>query len=244
MFTDHNPAFSFFLAFVTTFACGPASGGVYKCTSPDGEVYYSDVACPTDFQKRELRIDSTPAKHGRGAPQYDPYSVVEQARRIDERKYQEERDASINRARQRISAHSDANRAQLRSIEEKLHKVEKKILSLTADRNGQSGIRARWTREELAEARLEKSQLLRERENILGLTSAPRDHRANTSAPRGRTANTPSIQSGPQWLHDPFSGRMMPRSGAGYVDPRSGTFYHDVGPGVVNTRTGEFTPTN
>lgn len=47
-----------------------------------------------------------------------------------------------------------------------------------------------------------------------------------------------------QWLHDPFSGNSMPRTGAGYTDPRTGTFYHNVGSGVVNTRTGQFTPTH
>ena len=54
----------------------------------------------------------------------------------------------------------------------------------------------------------------------------------------------PSQPSSPQWLIDPFSGNVMPRSGAGYFDIRDGTFYHDVGPGVVNIKTGEFTPTN
>jgi len=51
-------------------------------------------------------------------------------------------------------------------------------------------------------------------------------------------------ESKPQWLHDPFTGNMMPRTGIGYTDPRTGTFYHDTGSGVVNTRTGEFIPTH
>jgi hypothetical protein len=56
--------------------------------------------------------------------------------------------------------------------------------------------------------------------------------------------HTSSPTNDPAWLLDPFSGRMMPRTGAGYTDPSDGTFYHDTGAGVVNTRTGEFIPTN
>lgn len=53
-----------------------------------------------------------------------------------------------------------------------------------------------------------------------------------------------STKRQPNLLIDPFSGRTMPRTGAGYTDPVDGTFYHDTGSGVVNTKTGEFIPTN
>lgn len=55
---------------------------------------------------------------------------------------------------------------------------------------------------------------------------------------------TAPVNQDPQWLLDPYSGTMMPRTGAGYTDPWDGTFYPDVGPGVVNSKTGEFIPTN
>ena len=80
-----------------------------------------------------------------------------------------------------------------------------------------------------------------------------REHRRLTKHQRDRVkekkeqynyVTTPSETPKPQNLHDPFSGTVMPRTGAGYTDPRTGTFYHDVGPGVVNTRTGQFTPTH
>jgi hypothetical protein len=45
-------------------------------------------------------------------------------------------------------------------------------------------------------------------------------------------------------LIDPYTGNVMPRTGAGYTDPGTGTYYHETGGGVVNTRTGEFTPTH
>jgi hypothetical protein len=57
-----------------------------------------------------------------------------------------------------------------------------------------------------------------------------------------RESSTNTAPNG--FLIDPFSGNVMPRTGAGYTDPMNGTFYHDVGGGVVNTRTGEFTPTH
>jgi len=51
-------------------------------------------------------------------------------------------------------------------------------------------------------------------------------------------------ESKPAVLINPFTGKVMPRTGAGYTDPETGTFYHDTGGGVVNTKTGKFTPTN
>ncbi len=33
-------------------------------------------------------------------------------------------------------------------------------------------------------------------------------------------------------------------TGGGYTDPETGTLHHDIGGGVVNTETGEFTPTH
>lgn len=44
----------------------------------------------------------------------------------------------------------------------------------------------------------------------------------------------------PNGLIQTGSGTYMPKTGHGYTDPRNGTFYHDVGAGVVNTRTGQF----
>jgi len=67
----------------------------------------------------------------------------------------------------------------------------------------------------------------------------------NNSGKRVDRAHTKSIQeSKPKWLHDPFTGNTMPRTGRGYTDPRTGTFYVDSGGGVVNTRTGKFIPTH
>ena len=47
----------------------------------------------------------------------------------------------------------------------------------------------------------------------------------------------------PDHLLDVNSGNMLFRSGDGYVDPQTGTYHVDVGGGVVNTETGEFSPT-
>lgn len=157
----------------TVLVCPSVLGGVYKCTSPDGEIYFSDVACPIDYSKQELHMDSAPAYRDTEVQQYDPYSVTEQARRIEEQN--ERRRARIDDARAVTPTPGTVNRAELSAIEDKLRKVEKKILDLTSDMNGQTGIRARWTREELAEAKLARTQLLRERENVLGVSSAPRE---------------------------------------------------------------------
>ncbi|MDZ7752679.1 MAG: hypothetical protein U5S82_13675 [Gammaproteobacteria bacterium] len=53
-----------------------------------------------------------------------------------------------------------------------------------------------------------------------------------------------SQPAAPQNLHDPHTGKIMPRTGSGYTDPATGTFYQGVAGGVVNTRTGRFIPTN
>jgi len=47
----------------------------------------------------------------------------------------------------------------------------------------------------------------------------------------------------PNHLLDVNSGNMLFRSGNGYVDPQTGTYHVNVGGGIVNTETGQFSPT-
>ncbi|MGK2926083.1 MAG: DUF4124 domain-containing protein [Lysobacterales bacterium] len=93
-----------------------------------------------------------------------------------------------------------------------------------------------------------------EKIKTLGLETAL--HTESQQLTRTRDYSTPPFNSAtssnrnsapkndPAWLLDPYSGQMMPRTGAGYTDPTDGTFYHDTGAGVVNTKTGEFIPTH
>jgi hypothetical protein len=189
--------FAFYIAFVSY----PAICGVYKCTNAEGEVYFSDIACPANFDKKEMRLDRPAANSQTQTEDYNPYSVAEQVRRIEERERQQRRHTNTSNGSQRPSAGGHVDRARLGSIEEQLRKVEKEIADLRSGLNRQSGIRARWTREKLAEARLKRTQLLRERENVLGIPSAPRErseeyharsqaaeHRARLAEERARQA--------------------------------------------------------
>jgi len=93
-------------------------------------------------------------------------------------------------------------------------------------------------------SRLEE-QITRPVSGSRGLTASQRDQLLRLHGEGGGKEEeqiTEPTES--QWLHDPFTGNTMPRTGGGYTDPRTGTFYHDTGGGVVNTRTGEFTPTH
>lgn len=67
--------------------------------------------------------------------------------------------------------------------------------------------------------------------------------RAFTSSQLAGSEGSPSPRP-PSGLIEHGSGQYMPPAAGGYVDPRNGTFYSHAGPnGVVNTRTGEFRPT-
>ena len=60
------------------------SARIYKCTQPDESVTYSDIECPKDSVERENKGQTTRA-FKRETDSHDPYSVIEQARRFDER---------------------------------------------------------------------------------------------------------------------------------------------------------------
>ena len=75
-------------------------------------------------------------------------------------------------------------------------------------------------------------------QEIAAIKGAPVIIQKNTEQ-RSRSTSTK-----PKWLHDPYTGNTMTRTGSGYTDPRTGTFYQDSGGGVVNSRTGEFSPTH
>ena len=142
-----------------------AQAGVFKCTSASGEVYFSDVACPADYNKQQLELRDHMPQNSAKARRYDPYSVMEQVRRIDKRTAAASRKDS-RRSHRAGSGPSSVDQSKLRTIEDALEKTERKIVGLLEDLRWQSGIRARWTREELAEARLERNRILREKTNI------------------------------------------------------------------------------
>jgi hypothetical protein len=94
---------------------------------------------------------------------------------------------------------------------------------------------------------LETLNNIRQKEQEEAIRKAERkayaEAQKNIHQPSRRTARS-HRPSDPHQLLDPYTGNVMPRTGAGYTDPSTGTFYHDTGGGVVNTRTGEFTPTH
>ena len=74
------------------------AGSVYKCTQADGSITLSDVACPQDTVTREYKGEATSAR-GAKAGAYDPYSVMEQVRRIEKRENAERKAAAKEQKR-------------------------------------------------------------------------------------------------------------------------------------------------
>lgn len=62
--------------------------------------------------------------------------------------------------------------------------------------------------------------------------------------PNKRPRRTATIDAEPQGIIDARTGTYMPSVGGGnYIDPRNGTFMQGVAGGVINSRTGQFSPT-
>lgn len=63
-------------------------------------------------------------------------------------------------------------------------------------------------------------------------------------APNKKPKRIPRVDAEPQGIIDARTGTYMPSVGGGnYIDPRNGTFMQGAAGGVINSRTGQFSPT-
>lgn len=69
------------------------AAGIYQCTQADGSITLSDVACPADTLTREYRGEATPSGRPR-SPSKDPWSVMNQVKRIEKQKAAERKAAT------------------------------------------------------------------------------------------------------------------------------------------------------
>ncbi|EGV29598.1 hypothetical protein ThidrDRAFT_3190 [Thiorhodococcus drewsii AZ1] len=206
--------------------CAPlgVNADIFKCTT-NGSVTYSNVPC-----------------EGEDVETYYKDTEYDIQRRIAEKEEQE---------RVRLLAAQQAERErQVRQIIGLVEAGRIEDARTYADRSGLDFDKVVvFYKDILQKQELERQRrLAAQRQALLEEQEEVARRRRNAlifdDEPEISSSRSLSTLSSPQWLHDPFLGTTMPRSGGGYVDPRNGTFYHDVGPGVVNTRTGQFTPTH
>jgi hypothetical protein len=213
------------LVFALLFCASPGvNSDIFKCTT-NGSVTYFNVPCEGDAVETYYKDTE--------------YDIQ---RRIAERKEQE---------RTRLLAAQQAERErQVRQIIGLVEAGRVADARSYADRFGLDFDKViAFYKDLLQKQELERQRrLAAQRQALLEEQEAAARRRRNAlmfdDEPEISSSSSLSAPSSPQWLHDPFSGTTMPRSGSGYVDPRNGTFYRDVGGGVVNTRTGQFTPTH
>ncbi|WP_295451512.1 DUF4124 domain-containing protein [uncultured Thiodictyon sp.] len=93
-----------------------ATAGTYRCTNAAGEVSYSEVNCPADFAKQELDIPARNPDSAPAADAADPYSILNQARSIDEQQ--------AAKAKARAEAREREAQAQARDAEQRARDAE------------------------------------------------------------------------------------------------------------------------
>jgi hypothetical protein len=80
------------LASLTMMITAARAAGIYQCTQTDGSITLSDTACPPDTLTREYRGEAT--ANGRAqSPDKDPWSVMNQVRRLEAREAAERKAA-------------------------------------------------------------------------------------------------------------------------------------------------------
>ena len=166
MFLPHaSLALTLVGAAIASTVAWPAVAGLYKCTNTAGEVSFSNVECPAGFAKQELDIPTGGPSADPGSGAENPYSLVNQARMIEQREALQRQEPAYDPAQTQPGL-SPEERSELGRIENDLSNLEHSARSLRSGLSG-SSIRARWTREDLSKLSEKRAHLLRERENIL-----------------------------------------------------------------------------
>jgi len=211
---------------LTLYVLPSTAGNIYKCKDAKGNVTFSNVACPEATVEKEFNGTSKPQSARRTD---DYYSPINQMRRINRRK-------AIARAKREEARRRSAS-IQQQKRQREFEETQRKLTELaypepviSYDAALQLALKKAGYRNYNNLTQMQRSRVDKEMAKYNYLPPEPRSVRKN--------------ENKPQTLHDPFTGRTMPRTGAGYTDPATGTFYHDAGGGVVNTKTGEFIPTN
>jgi hypothetical protein len=188
---------------------------IYNCKGLDGSVTYANTACAgeaVNIVVPQHRISDSQQQQ----PVNDPYSVVEQARRIDERKRIEQARKTIEKIGKRLStrdAISDAPPPVLTYLQARDR--------ATRDAGYQRYGQLTASQKERVHAEMTKYRFL------------PRQKRP--AATGGDAPEKPIINA--------QTGEMLTPSGGGYVGTRDGAYYTPAGKhGVINTRTNEFLP--
>lgn len=190
---------------------------IYKCTN-NGSIEFSDNQCKGDT--KELYYKDT------------VYDI--------QRREREKQKAKLQRAQEA------QQRKTMQDAQQVIGLIEASRIEEAHSYAGQSGLDFDKLLA-IYQENLREQQQQQELERQSRLIAQQQEELEDQERKARRQSRNSSFTSGPtesQWLHDPFSGTTMPRTGGGYTDPRTGTFYHDVGGGVVNTRTGQFTPTH
>ena len=201
--------------FVSVYA---QAGTIYKCTEPDGSVTFSNIACPDDTVKREHKVRTGDAFQER-SDFYNPYSVVEQARRIDELRQAEQIQREEAAAQRRFQeATEKARQAAGTSGSGPVLSYKEALRKATKD----AGYRNYRN--------LTASQKETVRRKMAQYNHAPKPpRRAGMQPPQDKQLlinGVPAINTG----------------GGNYIDARTGNFLQGAAGGVIDTKTGKFIP--
>lgn len=238
-----------------------AVAGVYKCTDSEGNVYFNDTGCPSDFDREVVEVQRTrPSANNQpsGTDSYNAYNALEDMRQMEYEKDQarlaEQARRSASSARERL----EQSERRLAEIEEEMHKLEREARSVR-ELGGRhaSSIRQRWTEEDLAEINQKYTALGRERKDIRALlgygdtgpTAYEMEQRRMEELEHSEEARRRDERD--RLLHEEEQDQLLvdgvpatPVGGGNYIDNTTGHFLQGAAGGVIDTTTGEFLPTH
>ena len=106
---------AFLIAGMITTQAFDAMADVHRCTNDAGEVTFSDAPCPTGTEHEAVptwKLDRPPAIPDTAQPEYNPYSLENQAQMIEARDRRQRRASDLQRIKNSGSSHAALANAQ------------------------------------------------------------------------------------------------------------------------------------
>lgn len=159
--------------------------GILKCVDDEGNIYFSDVACPENADRQYIPAYKSDADYyARKANPGSSYnSVIQQARRMEtQRRLSRAEHAVRSQAASGGVVRSSGN---VHLMDEKIKKLKRKEKRLSELAFGNTtNLRKKWSRESLSEVSQERRALELERARALGETEVYEARKAAEAAAR------------------------------------------------------------
>jgi len=199
----------------------PAAAGAYRCTSATGEMSFSDQPCPPDAVNQQAVNIPTPAPaSGRSATADNPYSVINQARMIDQREAQE----AARRAAQAAATQAPSPAPAVQTAPGGPSQVV-----LTYEQALKFALHDAGYHQYGNLNQLQKERVHDEMKKYKYLPPVPRK-----SAQSAASEQPPLLVNGVP---------ATPTGNGNYIDNRTGHFLQGAAGGVIDTESGQFLPT-